>query len=80
MPSPEARAALIARLREHGILAVFHYQPLHLSRMGRRYGGFPGQCPVSEWAGETLVRLPLFASLSEAEQEEVIEAVTGFHA
>ncbi len=78
MPSPEARAAVIARLRERGILAVFHYQPLHLSEMGRRFGGSPGQCPVTEWAGGTLVRLPLFASLTDAEQAEVIEVVCGF--
>ena len=31
--------ALIAHLRQHGIMAVFHYQPLHLSEMGRRLGG-----------------------------------------
>ena len=80
MPSPEAREALIGRLRERGILAVFHYQPLHLSEMGRRFGGVPAQCPVTEWVSETLVRLPIFASLTDAEQDDVIEAVTGFRA
>ncbi len=80
MPSREAREGLIAWLRERGILAVFHYQPLHLSEMGRRFGGVPGQCPVTEWVSETLVRLPLFPSLTDAEQEDVIEAVTGFRA
>ena len=34
LPSLEARTALIAHLRERGILAVFHYLPLHLSRDG----------------------------------------------
>jgi dTDP-4-amino-4,6-dideoxygalactose transaminase len=76
MPSTEARDALIARLRERGILAVFHYLPLHLSRMGRRYGGHAGQCPVAEDVSERLVRLPFFTALTESEQDEVIEAVT----
>jgi dTDP-4-amino-4,6-dideoxygalactose transaminase len=78
--SPARREGLIARLRERGILAVFHYQPLHLSEMGRRFGGVPAQCLVTEWVSQTLVRLPLFPSLTDAEQENVIEAVTGFRA
>jgi dTDP-4-amino-4,6-dideoxygalactose transaminase len=76
MPSAEARDALIARLGERGILAVFHYQPLHLSRMGAAHGGRPGLCPVTEDLSERLVRLPFYTSLSEADQAEVIEVVT----
>ena len=39
LPSLDARTRLIAHLRERGILAVFHYLPLHLSEMGRRSAG-----------------------------------------
>jgi len=78
LPSPEARTALIAWLRERGILAVFHYLPLHLSAMGRRYGGREGQCPVAEDVTDRLVRLPFYTDMSTAEQNEVIEGlVTG---
>jgi dTDP-4-amino-4,6-dideoxygalactose transaminase len=55
---------------------VFHYLPLHLSDMGRRVGGRPGQCPVTEDVSDRLVRLPFFTAMSAAEQEEVIAAVT----
>ena len=42
MPSAESRDALINHLRAAGILAVFHYQPLHLSPFGRqRATGLP---------------------------------------
>ena len=75
MPSLEARTAFIARLREAHILAVFHYQPLHLSEMGRHYGGRPGQCPVTEDIADRLVRLPLYFQLSPGEQDRVIDAV-----
>lgn len=75
MPDGAARRRFIAHLAERGIMAVFHYQPLHLSSMGRALGGRQGQCPVAESAGERLVRLPFFASLSAAEQDDVIEAV-----
>jgi dTDP-4-amino-4,6-dideoxygalactose transaminase len=76
MPSLEARTALIAHLRTRLILAVFHYQPLHLSEMGRRMGGREGQCPVTEDVSDRLVRLPLFFQLADDEQTRVIDAVT----
>jgi dTDP-4-amino-4,6-dideoxygalactose transaminase len=80
LPSLDARTRLIEHLRERGILAVFHYLPLHLSAMGRRYGGREGQCPVTEDVADRLLRLPFYTGLAEAEQAEVIEAVRGFSA
>lgn len=78
LPSLPARAAFIDHMKSHRILAMFHYQPLHLSDMGRALGGRPGQCPVTEDVADRLVRLPLFFQLTDAEQTRVIEAVGGF--
>ena len=78
MPSLERRQAFIAHLRERGISAVFHYQPLHLSPMGQRLGGRPGDCPVTEEMCDRLVRLPFYNGLSEDLQARVIEAVLEF--
>jgi dTDP-4-amino-4,6-dideoxygalactose transaminase len=78
LPTPAARTDLIARLRERGILAVFHYQPLHLSPLGRSFGGREGQCPVTEDVSERLVRLPFFTSMTDDEQDEVVEALLAF--
>ncbi len=75
MPSLAARQALIEHLRARGILAVFHYLPLHLSPMGRRFGGRPGDCPVTEWVSDRLVRLPFYVGLTDADQEAVLDAV-----
>ena len=75
MPSLEARQRLMSHLREKGILSVFHYLPLHLSRMGVQFGGEPGQCPVTEDVSDRLLRLPFFNSLTEAQQEMVIESI-----
>ncbi|TLN03328.1 dTDP-4-amino-4,6-dideoxygalactose transaminase, partial [bacterium] len=72
MANLDQRTRLIDHLRERGILSVFHYLPLHLSDMGRRYGGQPGDCPVTEDVSDRLVRLPFFYSLSGDEQEQVI--------
>jgi len=76
--SLEVRTRFIAHLREREVLAVFHYQPLHLSTVGERLGGRPGQHPVTEDAGDTLVRLPLFAGLTDVEVDRVLDAVTSF--
>jgi dTDP-4-amino-4,6-dideoxygalactose transaminase len=78
MPTAESRDALIAHLRRRGILAVFHYLPLHLSDMGRKFGGRVGHCPVTEDVSERLVRLPFYNELTGADQSEVIEAVRAF--
>ena len=78
MPSLEARTGFIDHLRARNILAVFHYQPLHLSDVGRRLGGRDGQCPVTEDAADRLVRLPMFFQLSDEDQRIVIDAVREF--
>jgi dTDP-4-amino-4,6-dideoxygalactose transaminase len=78
LPSLEARTRLIAHLRERGILAVFHYLSLHLSEMGRRFGGREGQCPVTEDVSERLLRLPFYTGLTPSDQDEVLDAVTAF--
>src|SRR2546421_5133925 len=54
MPSAASRDAMIAHLRSRGILAVFHYLPLHLSVMGRKFGGIAGDCPVTESISDRL--------------------------
>jgi dTDP-4-amino-4,6-dideoxygalactose transaminase len=74
----EIRNRFIAHLAEHQIAAVFHYQPLHLSKIGRQLGGVVGDCPITEHAGDCLVRLPLFNTLTTEEQSRVIQAVQSF--
>ncbi len=76
MPSLAARQHLMDRLRGKGILSVFHYLPLNISEMGRRFGGRPGQCPVTEDVSDRLLRLPFYNSLSETDQDLVIETIT----
>ncbi len=75
MPTPEARTSLLAQLKDAGIGATFHYVPLHSSPMGQSLGGKPGDCPVTESVSERLIRLPLFADLTEAQQERVMDTV-----
>jgi dTDP-4-amino-4,6-dideoxygalactose transaminase len=78
LPREEMREAFIRHLENRGILSVFHYVPLHLAPMGRKFGGRLGMCPVSETVSERIVRLPMYYDLSGSEQATVIEAVRSF--
>lgn len=78
MPSLDTRQALIAHLRKEGIQAVFHYVPLHLSRMGTQLGGKQGDCPVAEDLSDRIIRLPFYNTLSQTDQARVIDAVQSF--
>ena len=78
LPSLKIRTALINHLKRRGILSVFHYLPLHLSDMGRQFGGQVGECPVTEDVADRLLRLPFFHSLTREEQDEVLAALLSF--
>ncbi len=78
VPSQRARDALLAHHRDHGVRSTFHYQPLHLSPMGLRFGARRGDCPVTESVAERLVRLPIYAGLSDDEQSHIIAVTETF--
>lgn len=78
LPSLQARTAFITHLKAQGVHAVFHYLPLHLSDMGRRFGGREGDCPVTEDVSDRLVRLPFYNGMTPDEQTTVIDAVRAF--
>jgi dTDP-4-amino-4,6-dideoxygalactose transaminase len=71
----QTRDRLIAGLDEQGIVAVFHYVPLHSSPAGRRFGRTPHELPVTDATSDCLVRLPLWVGMGEAEVEAVTTAV-----
>lgn len=78
MPSLEKRQGLIAHLKAQSIVAPFHYLPLHLSDVGRKFGGKEGDCPVTEDVSDRLIRLPLYNDLTEADQARVVAGVREF--
>ena len=72
------RSALIRHLAEHGILAVFHYVPLHSSPAGKGFGRFVGEDRFTTVESERLLRLPLFFNQTDQQVERVIGAVKEF--
>jgi dTDP-4-amino-4,6-dideoxygalactose transaminase len=73
--SAEARNEVLARMRDAGISAVFHYIPLHNSPAGLRYGRPHGDLDVTISKAERLLRLPMFMALSEMQQDRVIDLI-----
>jgi len=72
----EARRRLFDGLRERGILAQVHYPPVHLHPWYRTtYGYGPGLCPEAEAFYEGCLSLPCFPTLSESDQQLVVDAV-----
>ena len=72
------RTAFIDHLKGRGVMAVFHYVPLHSSPAGLRYGRFAGADEFPTRESDRLVRLPLYYGLAEKDRETVVEAVLDF--
>lgn len=69
------RADVLAALQQEEIGATLHYVPLHSSPAGRKHGRIAGSMAVTDDVASRMVRLPMYNSLTESDQETVIEAV-----
>ena len=76
----EERTALASYLKEKGILAVFHYVPLHSAPAGSKFGRFHGEDRYTTKESDRLLRLPLYYGISEKTVDEVCEQLTDFYA
>jgi dTDP-4-amino-4,6-dideoxygalactose transaminase len=75
----EERTALIEHLRAAGILAVFHYVPLHSSPFAQSLGIPRTHLPVTDDVSARLLRLPMYFDLTDQEVEEVAGHVLDFY-
>ncbi len=76
----EERSALISFLKENGIMAVFHYIPLHTAPAGMRFGRFHGEDEYTTKESERLLRLPMFYALTEDQVTCICDKVKEFYA
>lgn len=75
LPTEEIRNKLMTKLKEQEIGATFHYIPLHTSPMGIKLGCKKGDLPVTEEYAGRLLRLPLYADMTNEEREKVINNI-----
>lgn len=76
----QQRSAFIQYMKEHDILTVFHYIPLHTSPAGKKFGRFHGEDVYTTKESERLVRLPLYYGLREEQQQYIIQTIQDFFA
>jgi UDP-4-amino-4,6-dideoxy-N-acetyl-beta-L-altrosamine transaminase len=72
------RKGLYDFLRTRNIMAQVHYIPVHLMPYYRDLGWQPGDFPKAEQYYAQCLSLPLFPTLTEAEQDYVIASVKEF--
>ena len=75
----DERGALIAHLRKAGILAVFHYVPLHSSPFAKSLGWSQPNLPVTDDTSSRLLRLPMYYDLNDRDVAEVALSVLDFY-
>lgn len=75
LPDSHTRDQMITKLREKSIQSVFHYIPLHTAPMGKKFGYKLGDLPITEEYSARLLRLPMWADLSQDSIEYIVETV-----
>lgn len=75
----EERTALEKYLKENGILAVFHYIPLHTAPAGLKFGRFHGEDHYTTRESERLLRLPMYYGLTDAQVDYICDTVKRFY-
>jgi len=75
-PGEGLRNAAMDHLKSKGVLATFHYIPLHSSPFGRTLAPAGLELPVTDRVARTLLRLPLHPLLTEEDVDRVVAAVS----
>lgn len=73
--SPDRHQMVFEELRALGIGVNVHYIPVHLQPYYRRFGFRAGQFPVAEAHSTSAMSLPLFASLTDGQQDQVVSSL-----
>lgn len=77
-PNATTRDEFLQYMQENGVLALFHYEPLHRSAFVKNKLKIDLTLPNAEMFGNQLIRLPIFADLSENDLQKIIQLVKSF--
>ena len=66
-------------MKEHDILTVFHYIPLHTAPAGQKFGRFHGEDRYTTKESERIVRLPMYYGLTDEDREKVVRTIHDFY-
>ena len=68
----EIRTKVIEKLNANGIMAVFHYVPLHSSPAGLMFGRFHDEDIFTTKESDRLIRLPMFYGLEHSAIDRIV--------
>ncbi len=71
----DRRRRIFERLREQGVLVQVNYIPVYWHPLFEDLGYRRGMCPVAEQYYREEISLPMYADLTETDQERVMDAV-----
>ena len=74
----QERTDFINHLKANGVLAVFHYVPLHSAPAGLKFGRFHGEDVYTTAESDRLVRLPMYYGITEEDVSTVCACVHAF--
>lgn len=72
------RPAMFEQLRNHGIRVQVHYIPVYFHPYYQKLGYSRGTCPDAEDYYNRMISIPLFPTLSNKDQDHVIELIKRF--
>ncbi len=75
-----ARTQLLDYLKQHEVMAVFHYVPLHSAPAGEIFGRFSGHDEFTTAESNKLIRLPLYYGISSAALLKIVDHINEFFA
>ena len=75
----EKRTALIEYLKQKGVMAVFHYVPLHSAKAGLFFARLHGTDKYTTQESERLVRLPIWYGIGENDIQYIINTIIEFY-
>ncbi len=74
--SKSTRDSFIHYMKESGIQTPFHYQALHQTPYAQKFN--PNDCPNASIVSDTLVRLPIYYSMTQVQQDYVLDKALEF--
>jgi dTDP-4-amino-4,6-dideoxygalactose transaminase len=75
LPAGAERGVFISEMRAAGIGIGVHYPTMHLFSLFRRMGYGPGDFPVAERIGSSIVSLPMFPAMRDGDVDRVLTAL-----
>ncbi|MBK5477881.1 dTDP-4-amino-4,6-dideoxygalactose transaminase [Pseudomonas sp. TH21] len=73
------RTQMLDHLKTCGVMAVFHYVPLHSSLAGKLHSRFHGVDNYTTAESERLIRLPIWYGMKEAQVDHVVNSIKEFY-